>query len=75
MPLGGGEWRYCLGQFPNPGVRAAAGVMCGMPVGVVPLVALGPVVQGAGARPGCRPGSGLPLRRWSREEHELKASY
>ena len=63
MPLGGGERGCCLGQFPDPGVQAAAGVVCGVPVGVVTLVALGPVGQGAGARPGCRPGSGFPLRR------------
>ena len=63
MPLRRGERGCCLGQVPDPGVRAAAGVMCGVPVGVVTLVALGPVGQGAGARPGFGPGSGLPLRR------------
>ena len=63
MPLRGGERRRCVGQFPDPRVRAAAGVVCGVPVGVVTLIALGPVGQGAGARPGCRPGCGLPLRR------------
>ena len=63
LPLCGGEWGRCLGQFPDPGVQAAAGMVCGVPVGVVTLVALGPVSQGAGARPGCRPDSGLPLRR------------
>ena len=63
VPLGGGERGRCLGQFPDPGVQAAAGVVCGVPVGVVTLVALGSVGQGAGARPGCRPGSGFPLRR------------
>ncbi len=63
VPLGGGERGCCLGQFSDPGVRAAAGVVCVVLVGVVRFVALGPVVQGAGARPGCRPGSGFPLRR------------
>ena len=63
VPLRGGEWGRCLGQFPDPGVQAAAGMVCGVPVGAVTLVALGPVSQGTDARPGCRPGSGLPLRR------------
>jgi hypothetical protein len=63
VPLGGGERGCCLGQFPDPRVQAAAGMVCAVPVGIVRLVALSPVVQGAGARPGCRPGSGLPLRR------------
>jgi hypothetical protein len=63
VPLCGGERGRCLGQGPDPGVQAAAGLACGVPVWVVTLVALGPVSQGAGARPGCRPGSGLPLRR------------
>jgi hypothetical protein len=63
VPLGGGERGCCLGQFPDPGIQAAAGMVCAMPVGIVTLVALSPVVQGAGARPGCRPGFGLPLRR------------
>lgn len=72
VPLGGGEWGRCLGQFPDPDVQAAAWVVCGVPVGVVTLVALGPA---AGARPGCGPGSGFPRRRWSPGAHELKASY
>jgi hypothetical protein len=59
VPLGGGERGRCLSHFPYPGVQAAAGVA----VGVVTLVALGLVGQGAGARPGCDPGSGFPLRR------------
>ena len=62
VPLCGGERGRCLGQFPDPGVHAAAGMVCGVPVGVVTLVALGPVSQGTDARPGCRPDSGLPLR-------------
>ena len=63
VPLRGGERGCSLGQFPDPGVRAAAGVVCGVPVRVVTLVAFGPVAQGADARPGCGPGSGFPLRR------------
>jgi hypothetical protein len=63
VPLGGGERGCRLGQFPDPGVQTAAGLVCAVPVGIVTLVALSPVVQGADARPGCRPGSGLPLRR------------
>ena len=63
MPLGGGERGCCLGQFPDPGVQAAAGVVCAVPVGIVTLVALGRAGPGAAARPGYRPGSGLPLRR------------
>lgn len=60
MPLGGGERGRLLGHFPDPGIQAAAEMVCGVPVGVVMLVALGPA---AGARPGCGPGSGFPLRR------------
>jgi hypothetical protein len=75
VPLGGGERGCCLGQFPDPGVQAAGGVVCGVPVGVVTLVALGPVGQGAGARPGCGPSSGFGLRRWSLGGHDLKANY
>jgi hypothetical protein len=68
VPLGGGERGCCLGQLPDPGVQAATGVVCAVPVGVVTLVALGPVGQGAGARrvvvpvPVCRCGAG-PLER------------
>jgi hypothetical protein len=72
VPLGGSEWGRCLGQFPDPGVQAAAWVVCEVPVWVVTLVALG---LAGGARPGCGPGSGFPLRRWSPGAHELKASY
>ena len=50
VPLRGGERGCCLGQFPDPGIQAAAGVACGVPVVVVTLVALG-----------CRrPGRGCP---------------
>lgn len=63
VPLRGGERGCCLGQFPDPGVQAAAGVVCGVPVAVVTRVALGLVGRGGGAWPGCSPGSGLPLRR------------
>jgi hypothetical protein len=63
VPLGGGERGCCLGQFPDPSIQAAAGVVCGVPVAVVTVVALGLVGQGGGARPGCGRVSGLPLRR------------
>ena len=63
MPLRGGERGCCLGQFPDPGIRAAAGVACGVPVVVVTLVAVGWGGRGVGARPACRPGSCFPLRR------------
>jgi len=63
VPLRGGERGCCPGQFPDPGVEAAAGAVCGVPIGVVTLVTLGPIGQVAGARPGCRSGSGSGLRR------------
>ena len=66
MPLRGGERRCCLGQFPDPGVQAAAGVVCVVPVGVVALVALvalGWGGRGVAARQACLPGSCFPLRR------------
>jgi hypothetical protein len=63
VPLRGGERGCCLGQFPDPGIQAAGGVGCGVPVVVVTLVALGWGGRGVGARPACRPGSGFPLRR------------
>ncbi len=75
MPLRGGERGCCLGQFPDPGIRAAAGVGCGVPVVVVTLVAFGWGGRGVGARPACHPGSGFPLRRCSPGTHELKASH
>jgi len=75
VPLRGGERGCCLGQFPDPGIRAAAGVACGVPVVVVTLVALGWGGRGVGARPACHPGSGFPLRRCSPGTHELKASH
>jgi len=63
VPLSGGERRCCLGQFPDPGVQAAAGVVCVVPVGVMALVALGWGGRGVGARQACLPGSCFPLRR------------
>ena len=56
VPLRGGERGCCLGQFPDPGVRAAGGVVCGVPVGVV---------AARRARSG-RPGRGCPAGLWSR---------
>ena len=72
MPLRGGERGCCLGQFPDPGIQAAAGVGCGVPVVVVTLVAFG---RGVAAGPACRRGSGFPLRCCSPGTHELKASH
>jgi hypothetical protein len=63
VPLRGGERGCCLDQFPDPGIRAAAGVACGVPVVVVRLVAAGWGGRGVGARPACRRGSCFPLRR------------
>jgi hypothetical protein len=60
VPLCGGERGCCLGQFPDPGIWAAAGVGCGVPVVIMTLVVLG---WGVGAQPGCHLGSGFPLRR------------
>ncbi len=60
VPLLEGERGRCLGHFPDPSIQVAARMVCGVPVRVVALVTLGPA---AGARPGCRPGSGLPPRR------------
>jgi hypothetical protein len=34
VPLGGGERGCCLGQFPDPGVQAAGGVVAGCPSGL-----------------------------------------
>jgi len=75
VPLRGGERGCCLGQFPDPGIQAAAEVRCGVPVVVVALVAPGWGGRGVGTGPACRPGSGFPLRRCSPGTHELKASY
>jgi hypothetical protein len=72
VPLRVGERGCCLGQFPDPGIQAAAGVACGVPAVVVTFVALG---RGVGTRPTCRPGSGFPLRRCSPSTHESKASH
>lgn len=63
VPLLGGKRGCCLGQFPDPGVQVAAGVVCGVPVMVVNLVALGWGGRGVGTRPAYHSGSGFPLRR------------
>lgn len=63
VPLSEGERRCCVGQFPDPGVQAAAGMVCVVPVGVVALVALGRGGRGVGARQACLRGSCFPLRR------------
>ena len=62
VPLRRGERGCCLGQFPDPGVQAAAGVVCVVPVGVVALVALGRGGRGVGAWQACLPGSCFLLR-------------
>lgn len=60
VPLRGGKRGCCLGQFLDPDVQVAAGVVCGVPVVVVTLGWGG---WGVGARPTYHSGSGFPLRR------------